>query len=140
MDPELESFMRRPAKQLKIQHTATVDDTITCAATAATADGHALIAVGQADTAAIVVFNAKDLSVLQQLAGHAGGTNSLAFAGSSRLVSAGEDGAAAVWDPTGQLIARLDCEGENTDRYNNAAGSKILLQFCLRTCECCASL
>lgn len=118
MDPELESFMRRPAKQLKLQHTATVDDTITCAATAATADGHAFIAVGQADTAAIVIFDAKDLSVLRELAGHAGGTNSLAFAGSSRLVSAGEDGAAATWDPnTGNLIARLDCEGENTDRY-----------------------
>jgi WD40 repeat protein len=57
------------------------------------------------------------LSVLRELAGHAGGTNSLCFGGSNRLVSAGEDGTAAVWDPdSGDLIARLECEGENADR------------------------
>lgn len=124
MDPELEMFLRRPAKQLKLQHEAALDDTINCVATAATADGQTLVAVGQADTASIVIFDG-NLTILRELAGHVGGTNSLAFASSSRLVSAGEDGTAAVWDPTtGDLLARLECEGENTDRYDPATVGK----------------
>lgn len=116
MDPELETFLRRPAKQLKLQHEAALDESITCLAVLNTEEGAVIIAAGQADTPTIVLFDAS-LTVVQELAGHAGGTDSLAFAGSSRLVSAGGDGTAAVWDPrSGDLLARLECEGENTDK------------------------
>jgi WD40 repeat protein len=115
MDPELEAFRRRPAKQLKLQHEAALDETITCLAVVATEEG-VIIAAGQSDTPAIVLFDAS-LAPVRELAGHAGGTNTLVFAGSSRLVSAGEDGSAAVRDPqSGDLLARLECEGENTDK------------------------
>lgn len=108
--------MRRPVQELNLQHTASLDETITALAVADLAAGNAIVAVGQADTATIVLLDG-NLSPLRELQGHAGGTNALAFGGSSRLVSAGEDGTAAVWDPqSGELLARLKCEGENTDR------------------------
>lgn len=112
MDPELEVFLRRPAKQLKLLHAATLDDTVNCCAVSA-----AIIAVGQADTATIVLLN-EDLTVLRELAGHTSGTNALCFGPEDKkLVSAGEDGTAAVWDvSSGDLLARLECEGENVDR------------------------
>lgn len=116
MDPELEVFLRRPAKELKLQHTASLDETITALAVAELEAGKAIVAVAQADTATILLLDG-NLSSLRELQGHAGGTNAVAFGGSSRLVSAGEDGMAAVWDPqSGDLLARLKCEGENTDR------------------------
>jgi hypothetical protein len=43
MDPELELFLRRPAKQLKLQHSATLDDTITSLAVSSSG----LLAVAQ---------------------------------------------------------------------------------------------
>lgn len=115
MDPELETFLRRPAKQLKLHHEVALEETITCLAVVAT-EGGVIIAAGQSDTPAILLSDAS-LAPVWELAGHAGGTNTLAFAGDSRLVSAGEDGSAAVWDPrSGALLARLECEGENTDK------------------------
>jgi WD40 repeat protein len=116
MDPELEAFMRRPAQELKLQHSAALHETITGLAVAELEAGKAIVAVAQADTATIMLFDGS-LSLRRELQGHAGGTNAVAFGGSSRLVSAGEDGTAAVWDPqSGNLLARLVCEGENTDR------------------------
>lgn len=117
MDPELALFLRRPASELKLQHEFEAEETVTCLVAASGSGGQQIVAVGQADTAAIVLLDGSNLSVvLRELAGHAGGTNSLAFGG-GKLVSAGEDGCAAVWDPTsGDLLARLECEGENVDR------------------------
>jgi len=115
MDPDLEVFLRRPAQQLKLLHSASIDDTINCCAVS-TDDQQPLIAVAQADTAAILLFS-EALTVLRELAGHPGGTNALSFSSTGKLVSAGEDGIAAVWDPSsGDLLARLECEGENVDR------------------------
>lgn len=115
MDPELEVFLRRPACDLRLQHVASIDDTITCLAVTC-AEGKTLVAVGQADSAVIVLLS-ENLEVLRELPGHAGGTNSLAFS-SNKLVSAGEDGTAAIWDAiSGEQLVRLECEGENVDRW-----------------------
>lgn len=67
------------------------------------------LAAGSCETAIIVYDLA--LRVKHTLPGHEGGTNSLAFAKDSRLLSAGEDGHAIVWEYTsGKCIARLQCE------------------------------
>jgi WD40 repeat protein len=59
----------------------------------------------------------QQLQLVARLDGHEGGTNSLAFS-SCKLVSAGEDGKAKIWDAKvlGACIAQLECEGVDADR------------------------
>lgn len=74
-----------------------------------------LLALGSLEDEVIVL--AKTLKPLHTLAGHAGGTNSLAFAGNGRLVTAGEDGTACLWDATnGTLLHRFLCNGTDADK------------------------
>lgn len=58
-------------------------------------------------------------NVLHVLKGHEGGTNSVAFATGSEsptLISAGEDGKAAIWDvKTGTQLESLEVEGLDAD-------------------------
>ena len=64
----------------------------------------------------IVVLDDK-LGLVCKLAGHEGGSNSLAFAAGARLVSAGEDGKAKIWDAkSGACTAELHCEGVDADK------------------------
>jgi WD40 repeat protein len=75
----------------------------------------ALVAAGSVEDE-IVVLDGKQLSLSARLNGHEGGTNSLAF-GAERLVSAGEDGKAKLWDAKeGSCVAELTCEGVDVDR------------------------
>jgi WD40 repeat protein len=75
----------------------------------------ALLAAGSVDEF-IVVLDSKELRLLAKLDGHEGGTNSLAF-GAQRLVSAGEDGKAKLWNAKeGSCVAELACEGVDADR------------------------
>lgn len=112
MDPDLETFVRLKPQKLQLQHQVELEDACTCMALSG--DGH-LLAAGSFE-AAIVVHDA-NLDVKHSLQGHEGGTNSVAFSSGSRLISAGEDGHAAVWDcSTGSCLARIECEGEHVDR------------------------
>jgi WD40 repeat protein len=121
MDPQLEPFVRRKPADLRLLHAHDTDAALTCLAVGADADGQPLIAVGQADEAVILLLDAS-LAQVGSLSGHGGGTNSLAFGSSgsssgSSLVSAGEDGTAAVWDvQQQQLCGRLACDGNNLDK------------------------
>lgn len=75
--------------------------------------GH--LAVGTADSE-ILVIDRQSGDVLHKLSGHNGGTNSLIFAAGDRLISAGEDGKAAVWNYlTGQQLESLEVEGLDAD-------------------------
>ncbi|KIZ01805.1 hypothetical protein MNEG_6156 [Monoraphidium neglectum] len=58
------------------------------------------------------------MNLIGKLEGHPGGSTALAFAaGGQLLVSAGEDGCAAVWRCDGRTLkARLACEGVDADR------------------------
>ncbi len=113
MDPELESFLRKPPKHLG--HGASAELPDACTALAASRGQPLLIAAGTFECE-ISLFD-EELCLLRSLQGHAGGAVSLAFAAGNVLVSTGEDGTAAVWDAVrGELIARLPCEGEHVDR------------------------
>lgn len=112
MDPDLEPFMRLKPKHLQLLQATELEDACTCLAQSADAS---LIAAGCCEHS-IAIYN---LELVEQhiLEGHAGGTNSLAFAKGGKLVSTGEDGHAAVWDCNkGTCLARLACEGEHVDR------------------------
>eukprot|EP00878_Enallax_costatus_P018098 GHUV01019041.1.p1 GENE.GHUV01019041.1~~GHUV01019041.1.p1 ORF type:complete len:372 (+),score=94.31 GHUV01019041.1:697-1812(+) len=123
MDPDLDTFVRLKPQSMQLQQAVELEDACTCLALSSDAQ---LLAAGSCEPAVMVYDLA--LALKYSLAGHAGGTNSLAFAKGGRLLSAGEDGDAAVWDCTnGSCIARLECEGEHVDRtpdghtVNNAA-------------------
>lgn len=112
MDPDLDTFVRLKPEKLHLQCEVQLDDTCTCLALSKDAQ---LLAAGSCDATIMVYSN--DLEVKCALQGHKGGTNSVAFSSGSKLVSAGEDGHAAVWDcSTGVCLACLECEGEHTDR------------------------
>lgn len=65
----------------------------------------------------IVVLCAADGSVKKKLAGHAGGVNSLRYLNDNKIVSAGEDGTAALWEvDSGNIIERFVIEGIDADR------------------------
>ena len=73
------------------------------------------LAVGTAD-AEILILDRQTGAVLHTLPGHKGGTNSLVFAAGKRLISAGEDGKAAVWNfTTGEQMESLEVEGLDAD-------------------------
>lgn len=137
--------MRIKPKHLELLGSHTLADGATCLAAAPTAAAgdarRSLVAAGGYDSA-IVLFDASaaavaaaaqsgsggddsggigGLAVVAELAGHEGGTTSLAFASPTLLVSAGEDGTAAVWDcgeapGAAALKARLACEGVDVDK------------------------
>jgi hypothetical protein len=119
--------MRIKPKPLAPRGLHTLADGATCLAAAPAPAGAAhgaphgaaapamLVAAGGYDDE--IVLLDLDLNAAARLPGHAGGTNALAFAGPARLVSAGEDGTAAVWDcRSHKLAARLACEGVDADR------------------------
>ncbi len=122
-------FMRIPPKPLVRRGTHTLADGATCLATFAGAAGAApthassspaaspasLVAAGGYDDE--IALLDEDMTLVAGLEGHAGGTNALAFAAPRLLVSAGEDGTAAVWCCAGGgLRARLACEGVDADK------------------------
>lgn len=73
------------------------------------------LAVGTAEKD-ISILNRHDGSVIHTLTGHNGGTNSLVYAAGTRLISAGEDGKAAIWDiEKGQQLESLEVEGLDAD-------------------------
>jgi hypothetical protein len=87
------------------------------AAASAGASASPLVAAGCYEDE-VALLEAPGLTLVASLPGHAGGTNALAFAGPALLVSAGEDGTAALWDcGARRLRARLACEGVDADRY-----------------------
>ena len=98
-------------------------DQATCLA-AAPAGG--LVAAGSYEDA--IVLLDEDMKPLGQLEGHPGGSTSLAFAaGGKLLVSAGEDGAAAVWCCESKTLkARLACEGVDADRWGVLRSTKSI--------------
>jgi len=131
MDPEIMSYMRIPPKPLSRRGTYTLADGATClaaappptpAAASAAPDAPALtplMAAGGYDDA--IALLDEDMHLVGSLEGHAGGVNALRFASPRVLVSAGEDGTAAVWCcSTRDCRARLACEGVDADRW--AAG------------------
>ncbi|GBF98413.1 hypothetical protein Rsub_10478 [Raphidocelis subcapitata] len=125
MDPELECFMRIKPKPLARRGSHALADGATCLAGAPAGAGAAVAfaAGGYDDT---IVLLDSDAKLVAELEGHPGGTNALAFApppaagaagAALLLVSAGEDGTAAVWDCGAQACrARLACEGEDADK------------------------
>lgn len=118
MDPSLEPFLRRQPKRLVCEHTHTLPDGCSCLALAGDAP---LLAAGGWEAIAVL---SPQLQLLATLAGHAGGTTSLCWGRGGVLVSAGEDGAAAIWSCSssedgsmaGACLARLQCEGVNADK------------------------
>lgn len=112
MDPELEQFVRIQPLHLQLQHSAELEDTCLCLALSQDLQ---LLAAGTCEPGIPVLDFS--LQLQRTLAGHEGGVNSLAFAKGGKLVSAGEDGHAAVWDASaGSCRARLECEGEHADK------------------------
>ena len=74
-----------------------------------------VLAIGCAE-AEILLVSRLDGSLLHTLKGHKGGTNSMAFALGPVLISAGEDGKAAIWDvKAGTQLHSLEVEGLNAD-------------------------
>ncbi|KAI8469457.1 MAG: WD40-repeat-containing domain protein [Monoraphidium minutum] len=116
MDPELEQFMRIKPKPLAPRARRALADQPTALA-AAPAGG--LVAAGTYSDEIEILD--EDLNLIASLEGHTGGCTALAFAaGGALLVSAGEDGCAAVWavggGGGGALKARLPAEGVDADR------------------------
>ena len=73
------------------------------------------LAVGTAEKA-ILILNRQTGAIAHTLGGHNGGTNSLVYAAGTRLISAGEDGRAAIWDiEKGTQLESLEVEGLNAD-------------------------
>ena len=73
------------------------------------------LAVGTAERE-ILILNRQTGNVIHALAGHTGGTNSLVYAAGTRLISAGEDGKAAIWDiEKGIQLESLEVEGLDAD-------------------------
>lgn len=71
--------------------------------------------MGTAESA-ISILDRHSGGVMHSLAGHAGGTNSLVYAAPPRLISAGEDGKAAIWDvQKGEQLESLEVEGLDAD-------------------------
>lgn len=110
---ELEQFMRIKPKPLLLRGTHALPDGATCLAVAPRG---ALVAAGSYGDQ--IDLMDEDMNLMGQLEGHPGGTNSLAFATEQLLVSAGEDGTAAIWDcESKECKARLACEGVDADRW-----------------------
>ena len=63
-----------------------------------------LLAVGTVDAEIAVLDVHHSGAVQHRLAGHAGGTNGVAFLGGNSLVSVGEDGRARIWN-----VVRASC-------------------------------
>ena len=73
------------------------------------------LAVGTAESE-ISILNRHTGAVIHALSGHKGGTNSLVYAAGTRLISAGQDGKAAVWDvEQGLQLESLEVEGLDAD-------------------------
>lgn len=73
------------------------------------------LAVGTAETE-VIILNRHTGNVIHSLSGHPGGTNSLVYAAGTRLISAGEDGRAAIWDiEKGLQLESLEVEGLDAD-------------------------
>jgi WD40 repeat protein len=73
------------------------------------------LAVGTAESE-ISILDRHTGGVMHTLTGHAGGTNSLVYAAGTRLISAGEDGKAAIWDiEKGTQLESLEVEGLDAD-------------------------
>lgn len=116
MDPDLQPFLRVVPPDLECLHSFQLNDAVTCLCVSPDGD---LVAAGSFENAIHVLD--QHLQPVLQLSGHAGGTNSIQFASSDVLVSAGEDGHAAVWDcRTGECRARLECEGKAADKCVSA--------------------
>ncbi|KAK9810454.1 hypothetical protein WJX72_010923 [[Myrmecia] bisecta] len=75
------------------------------------------VAVGTVDDN-VIVLDRESGQVLHTLAGHAGGTNSLAFCKGGLLFTAGEDGKATLWNVAagGAMFSAFDVEGTGADR------------------------
>jgi WD40 repeat protein len=75
-----------------------------------------LLAAGTVDNEITVVDAASGL-VVCGLAGHAGGTNDLAFMGNDRLISCGEDGKVVLWDlKAKRAVFEAAVEGTGADK------------------------
>lgn len=71
----------------------------------------------------IAVLDVGTGEVKWRLAGHAGGTNRVAFLGGNTLLSCGEDGKVKVWNVGRQaLLQELDVAGEGADRCAGGCG------------------
>mmetsp|Transcript_26712 Transcript_26712/g.67191 ORF Transcript_26712/g.67191 Transcript_26712/m.67191 type:complete len:379 (+) Transcript_26712:109-1245(+) len=65
----------------------------------------------------VLLIDVADGTVKRKLEGHSGGVNSLGFLSDALLVSAGEDGTAALWEvESGKLVERYEVEGVDADR------------------------
>eukprot|EP00192_Tetraselmis_astigmatica_P010652 CAMPEP_0117657278 /NCGR_PEP_ID=MMETSP0804-20121206/5246_1 /TAXON_ID=1074897 /ORGANISM="Tetraselmis astigmatica, Strain CCMP880" /LENGTH=383 /DNA_ID=CAMNT_0005463723 /DNA_START=103 /DNA_END=1255 /DNA_ORIENTATION=- len=74
------------------------------------------VAVGTIDDEIHIISREKQ-GLSMKLEGHPGGVNSVAYLTETVLLSAGEDGTAAVWDlTTGGLLERHEVEGVDADR------------------------
>jgi hypothetical protein len=106
--------MRIQPVPLVARGTYTLAEQATCLATAPVGG---LIAAGSYEED--IELLDLDMNLIGKLEGHPGGSTALAFAaGGQLLVSAGEDGCAAVWRCDGRTLkARLACEGVDADRW-----------------------
>lgn len=98
-----------------IYETVELDEAIS--ACAVSMDG-SMLAVGTADDE-IYCYDARTGKLTHEFEGHLGGTNSIAFIGSSgeRLVSTGEDGTVRVWSMSSEDPQRsFECEGYHVDK------------------------
>ena len=81
------------------------------------------LAVGTAEKD-ILILDRHSGHIIHTLPGHNGGTNSLVYAAGTRLISAGEDGKAAIWDiEKGAQLESLEVEGLDADTYGSSQRS-----------------